>query len=214
MLKRGGSVPLIIFLSIIAITFLFIGLWQAGIFYIPSSQYKAPSQNNALDQPKANIPNQPLANPTPTRKCRTVQVPYDDLEEYYETVPYTDRECEAKNLVYKLERGSCMDRQDNWIEDEPAKYSCTITNLDEQPASFSVNVGFSVQGQELGETQNSYIYPQSSHTFNVQRDANIDSCFCREVNLPTKQVCRDVTKYRKELRTRRITSYRSEQQCD
>lgn len=36
------------------------------------------------------------------KNCRDVQVPYDYLEEYQETVPYTDRECETKDLPYSI----------------------------------------------------------------------------------------------------------------
>src|SRR3989338_9701141 len=40
------------------------------------------------------------AQQQPQKSCRDTQVPYDYLEEYQETVPYTDRECETKDLVY------------------------------------------------------------------------------------------------------------------
>ena len=46
--------------------------------------------------------NQQIQNQQTKKSCRDVQVPYDYLEEYQETVPYTDRECETKELAYSI----------------------------------------------------------------------------------------------------------------
>ena len=32
--------------------------------------------------------------------CREEQVPYEEVEEYIETIPYTEEECHAENLIY------------------------------------------------------------------------------------------------------------------
>jgi hypothetical protein len=147
--------------------------------------------------------------------CKDVQIPYDYLEEYSETVPYTDKECEQQRLVYKRDEGTCLQRKDNFFSaDEPAKYDCTMTNLDTEGGVFSIRIGFNVNGQQLEETQSRYIYPQSSEKFTIERDATITSCYCIEENTPTKQVCRDVTKYRDVIKTRTVTRYRMEQQCE
>lgn len=146
--------------------------------------------------------------------CRDAQVPYDYQEEYTETVPYTDQECESRELVYKKDTGSCIQRDDNFFADDvPAKYSCTITNLDTEAGTFSMKIGFNVNGEQLFETQQKYIYPQSSESFSVSRDASISSCFCSETSIPTKQVCRDVIKYKDVAKYRTITKYKTEQQC-
>ena len=158
--------------------------------------------------------------------CKNVQIPYESQEEYLkteyytETVPYTDTECESKLLVYKVQKGSCVNREDNFFaDDEPAKYSCTITNLDNEGGQFSMRIGFNVNGQQLEETQSRYIYPQSSETFRIERDASIQNCYCAE-NVPTKQVCRDVIKYQEIQRERQVTAYkpvtkyRTEQKCE
>lgn len=149
------------------------------------------------------------------QSCRDVQVPYDYLEEYQETVPYTDRVCEQQTLVYKKDTGSCQQRRDNFFSaDEPAKYDCTITNLDSEAGTFSIRIGFNVNGQQLEETQSRYIYPQSSEKFVFERDAKVDACYCYETDIPTKQICRDVTQYREVTKTRTVTRYRIEQNCD
>ena len=147
--------------------------------------------------------------------CRNVQVPYTETESYSESVPYTDEECENKQLVYRKTRGQCKDWVDNYFySDEPATFDCTLTNLDTEGGLFSMKIGFMVGGQELTEVQNKYLYPQSSETFRVTRNAKIDSCYCAEQSIPTKQVCRDVTRYRDVPRTREVTKYRTEQQCN
>lgn len=149
------------------------------------------------------------------RNCRQEQVPYEEQENYYETVPYTDQECENKQLVYKKDTGSCTDWVDNWFsENTPAKYSCTITNLDSEGGVFSLDLGFNIGSEQLKETQSKYVYPQSSETFYVERDSAIDGCFCNEASIPTKQVCRDVIKYKDIARTRTVTKYKTEEVCD
>lgn len=69
-------------------------------------------------------------------------------------------------------------------------------------------------GQELSATKSNYVYPQSTEVFEYSHDAEITGCFCREVTIPTKQICRDVTKYRDIQKQRTITEYRSERQCN
>ena len=144
------------------------------------------------------------------------QVSYEEQEEYMKTeyytesVPYTDQECENKRLVYKKSTGSCQDRQSGLfgLGDQPAKYSCTITNLDNEGGTFSVEIGFDIGGQRITEVQSRFIYPQSSATFSYERDVSIASCVCGEEDIPTKQVCRDVIKYNEVQRERQVTAYR------
>ena len=147
--------------------------------------------------------------------CRDVQVPYDAQESYTEQEPYSDEECNNLNLIYKKEEGSCRQYQDNLIfEDEPAKYDCTISNLDNKAGTFSMEIGFFIDGQQIGETQNKYIYPQSSETFYIEKMAEIDSCYCSLKKLPTKQECETVTKYKTVINYRTVTKYRTETVCD
>src|SRR3989344_7191232 len=163
------------------------------------------------------------------QKCKNIEVPYEEQEEYLKTeyytesVPYTDRECEAKPLVYKKEMELCQNRISGifGVGDQKAKTSCKITNLDIESGIFSVRIGFNVVGgnQTLETTQNRFIYPQSSEIFNYEVDAKINSCYCFE-QAPTKQVFRDVTKYKEVPRERQFTAYRPitkykvERQCE
>lgn len=149
-----------------------------------------------------------------TPNCQ--QVPYEEQEEYMkmeyytESVPYTDQECENKNFVYKKSFGECKDRQSGLfgLGDQPAKFSCTLTNLDNEGGTFSVKIGFDIGDQEITETQSRYIYPQSSATFSYERDLSINSCICLEQEIPSKQICRDVIRYNEVQRERQVTAYR------
>ncbi|MFH1127340.1 MAG: hypothetical protein V1718_04495, partial [archaeon] len=123
-------------------------------------------------------------------------------------------------LVYKKEKGSCQQRQSGLLGfgDQPAEYSCTITNLDSEGGTFSMRIGFNVGSQQLDTTESRYIYPQSSETFSYRYDTKMNGCFCIE-NVPTKQVCRDVIKYKEVQKERQVTAYRpvtkykTEQKC-
>jgi len=180
----SGLIALGIILSLVAIIYLYSSYSNS---YVGSSSNQDYSKNSIVNQ----------------IRCEDVEV------EYTETVPYTDQECTYPSLKYKRETGSCLQREDNFFSDDvPSKYSCTITNLDDTPAQFSLKIGFNIAGGKLEETQTKLIYPDSSQTFTIERDAEIDSCFCVEINVPTKQVCRDVIKYRE------VTKYRTEQRCN
>jgi len=147
--------------------------------------------------------------------CKEMQIPYDALEEYAEQEPYTDTLCENINLVYKNEKGTCTQYEDNFFSsDTPSTYSCTIANLDNEAGYFSIDIGFNIDGQTLGENQTQYIYPQSSQTFYAQKMAYIDSCYCLITSVPTKQECETVTRYRTVTKTRTVTKYRTETICE
>jgi len=154
--------------------------------------------------------------------CKDIQVPYDAEEEYteqepylrtetyYESEPYAEEMCEAVNLAYNKVNNYCLDMKDNLIfADEPAKYSVTINNLDpENGGWFVVDIGFIIAGQVVKEEQSQYIYPSSSKTFYVEQMATRDSCYFVVTELPTKQICETVTKYKDVLKTREVTDYR------
>jgi len=53
------------------------------------------------------------------QNCRDVQVPYDYLEEYQETIPYTDQECNAIYMIWKPEYVGVYQ---NCIQEECASY--------------------------------------------------------------------------------------------
>ncbi len=148
-------------------------------------------------------------------KCRDVQVPYEAQESYQDKEPYSDEVCNNVELVYKKETGSCKQYADNFFAgDEPSKYDCTVTNLDNKAGTFSMEIGFYIDGQENVETISKYIYPQSSETFYAEKMARIQSCTCSLTKVPQKQECETVTKYRPVTKYRTITKYKTETVCE
>lgn len=155
--------------------------------------------------------------------CKDVQVPYDaqetytekepysKTETYYESEPYVEEVCNNIPLAYNTQSGSCIQYQDNFFaNDEPAKYSYTINNLDSASGgTFIVDIGFYIGGQLIKEEQSQYIYPSSSKTFYAEKMATIDSCYFNVKVIPTKQVCEDVTKYHDVQKTRQVTDYKT-----
>ena len=186
-------------------------------------------------------------NNEPTKSCKDVQVPYDYLEEYQETVPYTDRECESKNLAYSIDNfvvesntcnkyeddchkwflGLCTDKT-TYCVDKSVSCSLLLRNLDtEERGSWTIRFSFYESGTSniiKNEDVNLFLYPQSQDTIRgttriqsagVDGDANKQvTCSYLAANIPTKQVCRDVTKYKEVTKTRTITRYRTENKCE
>lgn len=151
-------------------------------------------------------------NPSTTiQNCHDVQVPYE--ETYSETIPYTGQKCDNINLQYTKSFSVCQSRDSGFlgIGSQQAVVTCKITNLDTVGGSFGAIVGFMINGQENTEQQSQYIYPQQSYEFTYSLDSETSNCICRE-QIPTKQVCRDVTLYRDVEKTR--TVYRTETQCN
>lgn len=68
-------------------------------------------------------------------------------------------------------------------------------------------------------TNTQFVYPQSTEKItgqvkitsqgeNGEANKNIESCNYRIIKTPTKQVCRDVTKYKDVQKSREVTAYR------
>jgi hypothetical protein len=148
----------------------------------------------------------------PQQNCKDVQVPYNDIEYYTESEPYTDQECQTKNLVYKVEYKQCSP----YLLFVPAKSIITVTNLDnENGGTFTFWVGFKLKdGNQIGKETSQYIYPASSADFSYEsNNADIDTCNYNSISIPTKQVCQYVTKFREVQKSRTVVKYKTETQC-
>lgn len=226
-----------------------IGLLVLGlvvIFVSPmltgSTENSVATQSNYNQQPQ----NQQLQNQQPPKTCRDIQVPYDYLEQYSETVPYTDRVCESKNLPYstdgfvQMPKNECtatgckdpilfgMICTNNFCTDRTVSCSSGVKNLDsEESGVFGITFRFSQVGTDntiKTEYVSESIYPQTRkevtattkiQSSGVDGDANKDiTCSGQIITVPTKQVCRDVTKYREVTKTRTVTRYRTENKCE
>ncbi len=196
---------------------------------------------------------------TVTPKCRNVQVPYESQEEYMKTeyytesVPYTDTECENKNIAYsinnfRLVANNCNKEQDvcnkyflgicsdktTFCVDRTISCSLELRNLDsEERGVWTVHFNFYEVGTSKSidsDDSSNLVYAQTTNTImgvariissGVEGNANKQlSCSYTVSNIPTKQVCKDVIKYREVQRERQVTAYRpvtkykTEQKCD
>ncbi len=202
-----------------------------------STENSGATQSNYNQQPQ---------NQQPQKICRDVQVPYDYLEQYSETVPYTDRVCESKNLPYstdgfvQMPKDECtatgckdpilfgMICTNNFCTDRTVSCSSGVKNLDsEESGVFGITFRFSQVGTGSTiktEYVSESIYPQTRkevtattkiQSSGVDGDANKDiTCSGQITTVPTKQVCRDVTKYKEVTKTRTVTRYRTENKCE
>jgi hypothetical protein len=191
--------------------------------------------------------------------CVSVQTPYEVQEEYIKTeyytesVPYTDTECEDKNIAYSIDNFrivayNCNEEQDictkyilgicssktTFCVDKTVSCSLDLRNLDnEERGTFTVKFSFIDQNSKNTiKTQNSakLVYAQSTEDITgtgriisegVDGDANKQiSCAYEPIDLPTKQVCKDIINYKDVQRERQVTAYRpitkyrTEQKCD
>lgn len=189
------------------------------------------------------------------KNCRDTQVPYDYIEEYKDTVPYTKQICETKNLIYKstasgnqdgLQRDvKCIDSHEECkashktifgnekcdrYETVCDKYrettSFSITNLDTEKGQWGFEwrllcrtnqplcTSTTLETQRVGWL---YLDPTEtkSDTHSIEYDAKGQKVlYVQFTNIPTKQVCRDVTDYKEVTKTRTVTRYRTEQVCE
>lgn len=182
------------------------------------------------------------------QNCRNVEVPYEEEETYYESVPYTDRECESEYLTYSATNdrwldsgcndydnicheynffGFCID-EETFCVDRTLSYAVDMNNLDDKGGTFSAEIGFrKSQGGSVFDSEivDEYLYAQTTETFEYTKritsdspsgDANYEGWYgyYQIKSIPTKQVCRDVIKYKDVERTRIVTKYKTERQCD
>jgi hypothetical protein len=152
-------------------------------------------------------------------KCKLVEENYQTLEPYTEeqcvSVPYTEKNCETKNLSF-----SKLNQQCYWTGSpfDTLNSECMIINLDNQGGNFKVGVGINTKDTKLGQEEVAYIYPQQSFTFRFSAKTEMGSCYCNEISIPTKEVCSDTFKTRKECynttRYSEVTKTRTVEKCD
>ncbi len=173
-----------------------------------------------------------------TPNCQQVpyeeQEEYMETEYYTESVPYTDQECENKQLVYSITNfentGNCIDyderckdyflglctEKEQYCVQKKVTSSLNLKNLDSERGNWVIQFSYSLDGQLIStENMAKSLYPQESGstgvlwTINGEVNNKKDDRYSYQViNEPTKQVCRDVIKYREVQRERQVTAYR------
>ena len=184
-----------------------------------------------------------VVNDGGAKNCREVQEPYDYLEEYQETVPYTDTVCDSKVLVYN--RGSfdlvssvCNQKVEEcqnyvlgictskiiYCTDRTITCSLEINNLDDESGVWQVDFNFFKSGSnnvEATASQSRGLDPHASGKAigqgKITSKELYDTTYTCSYSIsrePTKQVCRDVTQYKEVTKTRTIVRYRNAEVCD
>ena len=187
------------------------------------------------------------------------QVSYEEQEEYMKTeyytesVPYTDQECENKDIAYSINNfaydynrcnqdrevcndyflGICVDSTTFCI-DKSVSCNLDLRNLDnEKGGNWVIRFNFYKSGTNNVNKYadvSEYLYAQSTENIvgtvritsdGEEGDANKQySCNYNVNSIPTKQVCRDVIKYKDVQRSRQVTAYKpvtkykTETKCD
>ena len=167
-----------------------------------------------------------------TNSCRNVEESYTEsvpfTDQKCEMVPYTDRECEQKNIVYSVEdftsNTECTSRDFLFFcNEETTTASLTINNHDDTGGTWRFGLYFMVDGEKNERPEQSvYVYPQSdealSWSIKHAPTQTVSSQSYEAKYLPTKQVCRDVLKTKKECTSftnyRTETRYRTVEKCD
>lgn len=204
-----------------------------------------------------------VANNQPEKNCREIEIPYEAQEEYLkteyytETVPYTDTECETKELSFRssddnpLRDVTCIDSHEECKESHTTifgnvkcdryeticdKYregvSFDITNLDSEKGLWRFEWRNSCRNNQLLcniqdykslGVYGDYIDPTETKTFSYQIEYDAkgqEYLFPYLLDIPKKQICRDVIKYREVQKSRQVTAYhpvtkyRTEEVCD
>ncbi|MFA5797345.1 MAG: hypothetical protein WC916_04895 [Candidatus Woesearchaeota archaeon] len=178
------------------------------------------------------------------------QEEYAKTEYYTETVPYTDQECEQKTLVYSVtnfivESSVCNTQEEVCHKSYPVigctdktvycvdrDVICTLSlnNLDTERGSWTYTFSFfklETNRVLTTATVSDWLYPQTSRTIRAtgkitsKDEINTRySCSYAATYEPTKQICRDVIKYKDVQKERQVTAYRpvtkykTEQKCE
>ncbi len=171
-------------------------------------------------------------------------------EYYTETVPYTDQECTDKKLIYSItdfvrDYSTCNEKEEVCHQSYPIigctdktvycvdrRVSCSLTvnNLDDEEGTWDITFKFFVRGSDstaATDSTSGWLYPRTSETFTgvgrITSKELLDTsytCSYYVADEPTKQVCRDVIKYKEVQKSREVTAYRpvtkyrTEEKCD
>ena len=216
------------------VVLLVIAIFFVSIYYI--SYNSTPSKSNSGSS--SSFSSSSKSSCKTVQQPYQEQEPYSKTEYYMETVPYTDTVCETKKLVYAIDvsplyvdclntKEACDDsflginyNCEPYCADKKWELFTDVKNLDsETGGNWKFKGVCEVNGQILTDTDSVYVYPQSTKsitsTFRIQSDGvsgtanQRASCYMMTESIPTKQVCKDVTKYKEVQRSKQVTAYRS-----
>lgn len=206
-----------------------------------SNQQSSSSSSNNRQPP---VKTEPTCRSEPYQE----QEAYTKTEYYTETVPYTAQECQAKKLGYSVTDFTLVSNTCNQKLEECTDYTlgfCTskikycvdrtvvcslrFNNLDtETRGIWEVRIDFKKSGSSNvadSDNGNLAVYPSDSGTYSFTGRITTKepyeqsyTCDYHVLTEATKQICRDVIKYREVQRSREVTAYRPvtkyKQVCD
>lgn len=136
--------------------------------------------------------------------CYIEQVP--TTETYIVSEPYTNKECYQEELKYAMLDEEC--NSDGFLG---LKYriTCSLHNLDTEGGEFIMEAGGTkvyMDGSQKDMTANigGYFYPNEKKSYAYVFDMSLQSCWCKLIKIPTKQVCVDVIKYKDVQKERTV----------
>jgi len=138
--------------------------------------------------------------------CKDVQVPYDEIETYIENVAY-DEQVPLKYTTSKSTEYGCGE-----LFNHESCYTIRVNNLDTVGGTFQMSCKVQALNRELHDTDSGYVKPGDFKDFVCQVDTDFgeDNKLIYDINAPTKTE----TKHKDVQRTRTITKYKTEQQCN
>ncbi len=161
------------------------------------------------------------------KNCRQEQVPYEEQETYYETMPYTDQECNTRYLEDYAEEFSTNEACTDWsfwgttCLEKIVYCTYKLKNIDTTSGTWTI--GMKLKNLDLMSEVNlgekSQNIPQSvtktfEWTYSTNRGEDSFTCEITNYKRPTTQECQSVTKYKDVARTRTVTKYKTEEVCD
>ncbi len=167
------------------------------------------------------------------RECRTERVPYESVEEYPETVPYTERICisdeydadagyiEDGREISWSSRQSLFDSDGDPIVNRTRRYF--IENFEDESGRFRIIANYFDSNNRMID---SFVYDRVSIRGDDREEGTISyrilwenkpgraRSFNLELDSPDLQSCDFVTKYRTVIKTRKTVLYRNEEVCN
>lgn len=138
--------------------------------------------------------------------CRDVQVPYEETETYIENVAY-DEQVPLTYTTSKSTEYGCGE-----LFNHRSCYTIRVNNIDTVGGTFQMSCTVQALNRELHDTDSGYVKPGDFKDFICQVDTDFgeDNKLTYDIIAPTKTE----TKHKDVQRTRTVTKYRTEQQCN
>lgn len=151
----------------------------------------------------------------PIQTCKTVDVPYEELEPYIEQEPYQaieEYQVDLKFEVIEAKSSTTLHGFDVW-----AVSTVKVKNVDSETGMFTIQQWFKKFEKESEKfSSNEYIMPGETKEFVQEYDVDAGEKWSsyHQVFPGQKTLTKTVTKYRDVTKYQMITKYRQEEVCE